>query len=105
MVSRWIRVISSAVVLLSSVCHSDSGPVRAGIAKADAVHRPNLLPGVRPGHPISSYQSLQCLKGIAPLPVVQAWPTFDCTHYDPYMSRLEETVAAGRDFLVRHLMP
>jgi hypothetical protein len=29
----------------------------------------------------------------------------DCAHYDPYMSRLEETIAAGRDFLVAHLRP
>ncbi|MDP6709086.1 MAG: alpha/beta hydrolase [Alphaproteobacteria bacterium] len=29
----------------------------------------------------------------------------DCAHYDPYMSRLEEAIAAGREFLVAHLQP
>ncbi len=29
----------------------------------------------------------------------------DCAHYDPYMSRLEESVKAGCEFLVKHLRP
>ena len=29
----------------------------------------------------------------------------DGAHYDPYMSRLDEAIAAARDFLVKHLKP